>query len=359
MSLIEDMGVAGNSSTEPVAEASPELISHIEEVFSRDDGNSAEDTTAADVAAERPAVSAKETARRASVAQEEKDELEQEGVLEDGETVEPEAEVETGEDVAIPAEEAAVESAVDPNHRFAAQQFGWTDEQIDSFAKANPELAASTFTNLLGAFTNLSRQAMPATAQRLPQQQQTTQPQAPVSRLDTLYANLKNFAEENGDTMVEQLLKPLHEEVIIPFRQIQAELAVAKTQAVRSEVNTVVADLAKQFPTVYGSEKTTLVQQQTRQQLYQMADQFRAGANLQGKEMSVSDALKRAHLVLTADQRIAEGRKQVVQQVQKRNKSITARPTQRRTPSAMGVSKGNDAAAEAYERRAHELGIEI
>lgn len=358
MSLIEDMGVAGNNSATPVADASPELLSHIEEVFSRDDGSMSTDTPAEGIVAERPAISAKETARRSAVAQEEKDELEQEGIPEDGETAAPEAEVETEEVGETPEAEAAVESPIDPNHRFAAQQFGWTDEQIDSFAKANPELAATTFNNLLGAFTNLSRQAMPATAHR-PPQQQTAQPQAPISRLDTLYANLKTFAEENGDTMVEQLLKPLHEEVIIPFRQIQAELAVAKTQAVRSEVSTVVADLAKQFPTVYGTEKTTLVQQQTRQQLYQMADQFRAGANLQGKEMSVTDALKRAHLVLTADQRIAEGRKQVVQQVQKRNKSITARPTQRRTPSAMGVSKGNDAAAEAYERRAHELGIEI
>lgn len=352
MPLNEDAGVAGNDSDTAVEDVAPEVLSHIEDVLSKDDPT-------AEPPIETEAVPAREQARRAAVKQEEKDELEQEGVKGDGEEQDaPAAEETTEEEGQAPADEQAAEAAVlDPNLRFAAEQFGWTADKIDKLYAADPELATSTFENLLNAFTNLSRQNNPA-ASMTPQGNPAAQQQA-VSRLDKLYSDLKSFAAENGEPLADHF-KAIHEEVIVPFRQMQAELAVQKQQAVRAEVNTVVNDLGKQFPAVYGSgDKATLVQQQSRQQLYTLADQFRAGASLQGKEMSVADALKRAHLVLTADQRIAEGRKQVVQQVQKRSKAITARPTQRRNPSAMGVSKGESAAAEAYERRANELGIEV
>lgn len=358
---IEDAGVAGNEGTDLSNEVPQAITDKFNEIFSNSDVT---DDEPAGAEPEKPQFPTK--ASQAKAAREQTDELKQEG-LEDEDGVEPEAEtVADPVEEEAPAEEAgeqAFTEPLDPNLRFAAQQFGWTDDKIDKLYAADPEMAAMTFTNLLGAFTNLSRQGglNPAQqpASQLPNPAAQLQQQAQQSKFLSLIGNLKEFTEANGEPLGD-MLKALHEEVYQPLMAMRAEYAVAKQQQIAAEASTTTTSLSDKFPDFYGKgEQQTLVHKQNLNMLYQWADRIRAGAADQGREMSVKDAINKAHLILTADKRVAEGRQQVRSQVQKRAKSITARPTQRVNPRGAGVSKGDNAAAEAYSRRAQELGIEV
>lgn len=362
--------LGGLESSPPVSD---ELLSHIDSVLSPKE-------TAEEVADE-PAQTVNENVQRqvAVNRKQQKDELVEEGLEtadgSDPENPESSAETETDEQSGeAPAEELAVDAPVDldPNLRFVAQFYGWKDDRIDKLFAADPELATETFSQLLNAFQAMSRQQ----GVGLPSQQQRTQTSAPTaaqppvtpgSHLEQLFANPKAFADANGEQLG-QLLVGLQQEVYQPLRtamrqvaQIQAEYMVQKQQAVAAEATTATAGLAQKFPEVYGvdSAKLNLFQQQARQNLFTVADQLRAGAYQQGKEMTVSDALSRAHLIVTAGKQQAAARKEVRNQVQQRSRKITARPTQRANPRGAGVAKGEQAAIEAYQTRASELGIGI
>jgi hypothetical protein len=348
------------------------VLDNINDVFSKAD--TAELDTAPEKVEPTPtAVPQRETARRAAVAKEQEEELIEEGkvdplvpqgmktaakLAEQTKEAEPSGEAEA---VVAEGEEAkdAAPATIDPNLRYVAQEFGWKDEKIDALFKADPELAQQTLQSLSDAYTNLSRQMVqPTQVAPAPVAQPAAQPQAPTSKLDQLYADLQSFAEENGDSVVERLLKPLKEEVIEPFRQFQAELQVQKSRAIAAEAGATISTLRQKFGDVYGDEgKASPAQQQTLSQLAQLADQIRSGAKAQGRELSVKDALNRAHLIVTADRRESDGRKQVQAQVQTRAKAIVARPTPRARPTAEGRSEAK--AMEALERRAAELGIEL
>lgn len=361
---IEDAGVAETiNGTGPGTEEVPQsVLDNISETFSNADASELEGPGEETVSA--PAQ--REVTRKAAVKQEQKDELTQEGLEDEDEETAGEEPAEEGAeegDAAAAEDQAAVEPtpALDPNLRFVAQHFGWNDKQIDKLYKADPELATQTFEQFHNAFTAMSRQQGLLPGQGASQQPNPAaqRPQAPVSKIDNLVANLAEFSAQNGEPLGD-FVKSLHDELVVPFRQMQAELQVQKQQAVAAEATTVTTDLAGKFPDVYGAgEKVNLIQQTTRQKLYEVADQLRAGAYQQGKEMSVKDAITRAHLIVTADRQQAAGRKQVQQQVQRRAKQITARPTQRVRPSAPGVARGEQTAAEAYRQRAVELGMDI
>lgn len=357
---------------------SQDVLDNIESVLSGADGAEldlvGEATEPVKPAAVTPPTppSPREVARREQVKREQAEELDESGQTGpnnpeghaapeavETDTTETEDEPEGEEQTETPASSAI--PSLDPNLRFVAQQFGWTDEKIDKLNKADPELAADTFTQLASAYTNLSRQYVVPQGQPPAAPQPVAQPQAPASKLDQLYADLSSFAEENGDTIVERLLKPLRDEVIEPVRRMQAALEVQQQAAVRAEVQSTLSALTGQFGDVYGKDDATLTpqQQQSRVNLAGIADQIRAGAKMQGRELSVKEALNRAHLIVTADRRDEAVRTQVRDQVQKRNRQITARPTARQAPKAALGKRSDNAAMEAFERRASELGIEV
>ena len=83
-----------------------------------------------------------------------------------------------------------------------------------------------------------------------------------------------------------------------------------------------------------------------------MADQIRAGAQSQGVDMSIREALNRAHLIATADLAKQTARREVQAAVKKRSTQLTQRPTGRKTKTAVaGVTsrKGDEAALAAVE----------
>lgn len=299
--------------------------------------------------------------------QDQKDELEQEGIEADGSagesvTDEPKADDAVGDEPPAPADKAEVPAhQVDPMHRFAAQEAGWSDADIDNLAKMNPALAARTFSTLADAYTNLSRQYLPAASPVAPGTQAAAEKPAQTaaeSKLDDLYKNLAAFGEANGTDIVDKFLKPLQAEVIEPLRQMMAAQKVAEQRVLAQEANSAFDGLSKGFEGLYGKDVASLTdgQKSARNQLGILADQIRAGAAAQGKSLTVSEALKRAHGVISADFAVANARQQVQKQVQRRSNQITARPTQRK--SGRADVPGMDKAVAAFTAKAAEIGLD-
>ena len=275
-----------------------------------------------------------------------------------------------------PASEEAT-ATLSPVLRHAAQRAGWSKEDIDGFYAQNPALAERTFERLHGSFNDLSARYAQLGRTQNPAKPQTApaataaQPATPAStsHLDALYseAGLKKFGEDNGEDLVEKLLKPLGAEVIEPFRQMKAELQQMKawvqaqqSEALAKEVNLVFKGWEDGFADLYGKNgQTTKEQHDARAQVAQLADQIVAGAAMQGIELSVSDALERAHALFTADRRNEIERKRLVAEVKTRSNRITARPTQRKVARTVddGAARSEKAAMEAVGNFWAERGL--
>lgn len=284
---------------------------------------------------------------------------EPDGVEDPGSTPETTEQAE-GEATETPAGETAEAeaSSIDPFHKWAAQQSGWTPEQISRLEKADPELAAQTFAGVANAYTALSRQAInqvvPGTAGNSPEIA-AAQASNPTPKLDKIVAGLTEFAEANGEDLA-GLVRALNEELITPYKASLARQQVVEQKAQAAEANNTFAAVSKEFPDFYGKGNPNPVQQDRIQTLARLADQIRSGAKQQGREVSIADCVKQAHAVLTTDLRVANARKQVASQVQKRSKTISARPTQRTLPARSGPPSVAKAIA-AFELKAAELGV--
>jgi hypothetical protein len=123
-----------------------------------------------------------------------------------------------------------------------------------------------------------------------------------------------------------------------------------RLEVTRREVNDAVSRVAKGgYEKHYGEDPASLTdaQRTARQQLGQAADMIHAGAKMQKVDMTFGEAIRRAHLILTADKQQAQARTALVKQVKQRSTQITSRPTQRIQRS---VKRGEAAATEAVEK---------
>lgn len=309
--------------------------------------------------------------------QQQQDELEQSGVVtldgnapddekavlpessEIGEATEAEESDENAPDAAseTPAE---TPTGLDPFLRFVAMNSGLTADQIDKVYKSDPDAAVATFTALSAGFNNLSRQFLgqqgSPVAPATPAAQQSAS-QSPTPGLDTFMSQLAAFTEANGEDMG-KFAKLVNDEIVGPMKALQAELRVREQGMVRDEALAGFEQVRGQFKDFYGPKDGQLTpgQQQARSTVATLADQIRAGARAQGKDVTIKDAIARAHAIVTHDMQQQTARQQIVQQVQKRAKSATLPPSQRKTrPTG---TKSDAAAQDAYRKKAMELGMD-
>lgn len=311
--------------------------------------------------------------------------LEQEGEIDPGAAdgipteEEPQKKPESKTPVTKPVTKtAAVEETagpeLDPVLRSIAEESGWTAEKIDRLYAADPELATETFERLADSYANLSRQflASPGTTpapvtQHQPAQvqgQSTTAPQLPAFLTDEA---LQKFAEAEGETAA-TLLKGMRDHFVAQNTALEARVqnfeAAAKqaeNRAIATEALTAVKSLREKFASVYGASDDartlTVGQQQKLTELYSLADQIRAGAVAQGRSISVSDAIKRAHYIVSRDSVKTEARQEISATIRKRAKNATARPTQRTNPRAAGQTRSDEAAVNVAAEKMAELGF--
>jgi hypothetical protein len=264
-------------------------------------------------------------------------------------------------------------ATLNPALRHAAKRTGWSDEEIVEAVRSNPELAERQFARLHASLNDLSarfamagrqaqqQQQMPG---QQPQQQQQRQ-MDPSSLLASLFGNdfSARMGERYGETFVDDVLKPLHEHVLQPFVQMQQFVIAQQQAAIAQEVTNAMVPLLDELPDFYGASKGQISNEQAlnRQQVLQLADQIRTGSLIQGQPMSLADAIHHAHLMAASDHLQTIERKKLTQQVQKRSRGITARPSQRQTPprpGQPGAERSEKNAVEAVGQAMAELGLD-
>jgi uncharacterized phage infection (PIP) family protein YhgE len=347
------MSLNENDTPESTPGVEQSVLDHIDSVFN----TAGDETLAPETDAPRNPTALKQEARQQAeeLEQEEAAKLPKPAVKPTDVEADPEE-----EDAVEPAETAA--PAITDDQRDIAKFFGFTDEKLDKLAAKDPELLNDTLSQLTTAYANLSRSSLSAAPANEPAPQQVAPAQqvGEVPSLDALYNNLKSFAEANGEEIVDKFLKPLQKEIIEPVRQMMAQLQVQQKQHIATEATGAFEKLSARSADHYGKGTTlTETQRQARHQVAQLADQLRTGAKMQGLDLSVSDAIHRAHLVLSADRQKAEVRAEIKGQVQKRAKAVTQRPTGKSAQSNPLPSRTDRGAMEAMSRRAIELGIEL
>ena len=270
-----------------------------------------------------------------------------------------------------PAEDDA--GGLDPVLRDLANEAGWSDEKIDRLYKADPELAVETFEQLADSYANLSRQLIgqaPGTTPAAPAQQPAQVPAQSLtaSQLPTLLSDeaLTKIANESG-TDTANYLKGIRdhfvaqnsalEQRVAKFEQSQQQ---AEDRVIAQEASKTMTALSEKFPKLYGKGETrtwTVEQFNRRSEIAVMADQMRSGAAKQGRNITVEDAIKRAHYIVSRDSVASEARQELASKVKLRARSVTARPTQRTNPRGVGQGRSDDAAIAAATEKMAEIGF--
>jgi hypothetical protein len=372
--------LADLNSTEPAPSESPEFTpeqqANIDAAYEKFMEKAPADLEVAEKK-EEPAVVEKPVAtdiaerRRARNRQarlEQTDELREEG-LEVAEGDEAETKAEGKTETKVEAKPAVVENEqtpaptdIDPTLRyFAEQELGWAKDKIDRLVKADPEIAAETLQNIADTYTNLSRQYAAGT-QVAPGTQTPTPTQtedAPLTpRLDKFYSALADFKESNGDELGE-FTEALKAELIDPVKKIFADNMVRERELNKDEAQTTYGKLSEKFADIYGKAGVAKTPEQIEavRQLGEVADQLRAGAKQRGQKMSIKSAMNQAHMQVSAPFREAIVRKNLKEQIHKRENAITHRPSQRLVPS-LSSGKSDAAAEEAIAKFAAERGLD-
>jgi len=249
----------------------------------------------------------------------------------------------------------------DAFHR-AAVHDGWKPEDIKEFFEANPERALVTLQNIYNSINSRSR--FHAERGRIKAEETRQQVEDTVKTDDETeikdFVNIEKLKEDYEDTaLIDGVVKPLNEALKQISQEVKslksqkstsaADIAFAKSDQVaatqRAEATAKEADikLVEQFFTAedmkpykdfYGTigmgqifQDLSPGQQKNRYEMLQIADQMIVGNAMQKIELSVPDALLRAHLLVTEPIREKIIREEIKSSLTKRNKGLTLRPS--------------------------------
>lgn len=334
------------------------------------------DGEATEAAEQMPATSPSPARQR----QQEEEEAEELESLEDGDTQDAD---EGGDDEGEPSEGAETEAeeddggeadagdkesddTLDPTLRQAAKRAGMTDEEIDQLWKETPEVAEKTFVRLHSHYNDLSMRyaqlgQVPTGQPNANNQNRlaaTPDDKGEPNLLEQIYGpdKLAGYEEKYGEDFMRDIVQP----VLGPLNQMRGFLEQQQMAAVSAEINTFFDGLSDDYKKYYGKDgDATSEQVEARNRLGRLADQIRAGAMTQGIDMTIGQALERANSIVASDYASELERKRLTNQVKKRSKTITNKPSQRKASGSKTPTKSRDKAMQSYARRAGELGITI
>ena len=285
-----------------------------------------------------------------------------------------------------PTDSAADSAAVTlpDNYYRAALHHGWKDEEIKELYQTNPALAKRTFAKMYEDTNRLTREF--ASIGRLKQQQQQKPVEKPAESKKPEFEGIdvealrKKYDDDPIVEVIAQQQKQLkaifdsqHKED--PKEKPQTQLNEAEIKAQIQE-EAVIQQQVEQFfngsdldsyGDFYGKSakddenwnSLTESQQQHRYDVILMADYILAGAESQGRQLSVTDALNRAHLSVSEPIREQIIREDIIAKVSKRSKSLTLPPTsKKKTPikTTGGVKSEEQLIADTRERLAKAFG---
>ena len=275
------------------------------------------------------------------------------------ETVEPAA-----EPAAEPVEEPAVEPAAEPVAEPAAvtpaapapvipstlpaayvrtaKARNWTDQEIADFAKATPELALKTFermhesrTQEIKEWAELGRKTRTAPAPAsAPAQPVASAPQVPTALAPIdINAMVEKFGNKE---LIEAMAGPVNAAIaaMTPLVQGATRAQEQAQQTAKENLGKTIQDFftsgdLKPYADAYGTKVDTLTAAQIdqRQKVLETADALISGAAVQGRQLSVQDALTLAHDSVSSGLKTNIVREQIKTKVTKRQHQITMQPT--------------------------------
>lgn len=276
------------------------------------------------------------------------------------ESEEPTPDDEGGSDVEIP-----------DSYIRAAIHSKWSMEDIKRLAKADPELAMKTFEKLYEATNSMSQQFSEIGRVRKQQsiEHPTPQPQPKPAKKKVEFQTLTKEQLETkfgaGDPMVDVILnqqnmmqamadqintQPEVQDLAVREQNLvarQTRVSSAEDRLIERQLNAFFqAEDMAMFGEVYGTLKPGQTwedlapgQERNRLDTIATAESIKIGADLSGYDMTMEDALLKAHLMLTDDYKASMIRKDIMGKVVKRSKSLTLKPSQSKRTVASDTGK--------------------
>ena len=252
----------------------------------------------------------------------------------------------------------------------AAIHNGWKQEDIEAFAEANPEVANKTFENLYNSTNKASREwaAIGRAAREQVIDGSAPAKSAEADKLEYGGVDIATLKKEfDIDPAIERMLensnardKKLTDAIntLVTSKTAQPQDASRVDRAAKSydaateaaqeqQINGFfAADSMASYKEFYGDlrfgetwEQLPPGQARNRYAVYQTADQLLAGSTMQSHPMSLTEALERAHLLVTDGMREEVIRSDIKKTATKRKKSLMFRPSEGRGKQSGGGGK--------------------
>ena len=232
----------------------------------------------------------------------------------------------------------------------AAVHRGWKPEEIKEFFDSSPEIAKRTFANIYEGVNQSSKEFADLGRLKLEQQRQPAKPKespdtsskgVDVDKLRETYGKEEPLVDviiamkEQNKLLVEQNQKQASQQ--------QTRVSDKELKVLEQQIDGFFADDdLKLYEDFYGPGKNatggmtqpnelTPGNRANRAALLELGDQLIAGTALQGRELSVSEALNLAHLSITAPIKEQKIRESIISKVVKRSKSITLKGSGKKT----------------------------
>jgi hypothetical protein len=231
---------------------------------------------------------------------------------------EPDKDKSTPQDTAADTGEVKIPEA----YIRAAIHQKWSAEDIKELQKSNPDLALRTFKKMYEDTNKLSQEY--AAIGRKRAEEAKKQPEKKTEeKVEASAVDLTKLKQEYGDDPIVGVVETLAKqnaallaklEQVVPGNkpstkseaEIRAE--IRENQAIEGQINTFFGDKSMAiYSDFYGEvpkgadwSKLTGEQQSNRMTVLNLADQICIGAQAQGKDMTVDEAMEKAHLIASS-----------------------------------------------------------
>lgn len=260
---------------------------------------------------------------------------------------EPQAETKETTETPAPKEAAAKASTLPAAYVRTLKALEWSDEEIAS-AGQNPALLPSiaklhqSRNKELAGWAELGRQQQAKAREQQPAAKDTAATKAALQAFTPaeVAALKEKYGDEAGgliDTLTARL-NPLIEQVTaaLPIvQQTQARSQQAQAEMLNQQINAFFSSKELiPYKDEYGTDagKLNEKQQATRQKVLEYADALIGGAAMQGRQFTFADAMQAAHDAISGGLKEQAARKQVIGQLQQRQRAITVKPGARQAP---------------------------
>jgi hypothetical protein len=261
----------------------------------------------------------------------------------------------------------------------AAIHGGYDEKEIVEFMKANPELAIKTFSKMhdqmnsvSNEYANIGRYKKEQANKATPTES-TDKPGFKKIDLEKLRADYPDDAlvdvieqmQDQNQAMFDELDKrPTQATGTSQLATDQQKLEADRVSMVGEQIDSFFRGPGMdQYAAVYGSlpddvknwDNLLPSEKMNRVAVVEQVTELMEGAKMLGKNMEVTDALSRAHLLITQPVQEKMIRKDIMDKVRKRSKSITLKPNGKSTPAAASKSSKGKSAKDIEGRAADRL----